>query len=316
MTALTTADLLTRVREKTDESNEESVSDATILRAVNEAQRNLVRISARSYDQMYMSHTDLTTDGTDALTIPEDAFDRRLEFLEVSLSDGVWRKLVKEKPSKVHNYRRNTTVSYPSAYTTKRENIMLLPKPKSGLTIRVWYTKRPGDMVTKQGRIIDFDSTTLTLDTLGSGITSDVDSLGAFFSIIDGSTGLTKGSYQASSVNTTTNIITLKTSSLDRTTVAGRTISTTMDTTVEKDDYVCGIAGTCVLELLSDYSDYLVAYAVVEVRRSLREDTSADYAHMKSLEQELETMWSGRDLDARVTNRNGHWSGRTRYRRR
>jgi hypothetical protein len=311
---LYSADLITRVREKIDESNTETVSDAFILRSLNEAQRTLVRTVARQYDQIFIDNTDLTTDGTAFLTIPEDAYDRRVEFIE--MNDGTaWKRLQKVKPGRITPFRLNTNNKWPVAYTTKQNKIQLLPTPTSGLTVKVWYTKRPGELVSSYGRIVDYDTGagTITLDSLSSSVSTDVDNLAAFINVIDGTTGLVKGSYQVASADTDTDIVTIKSSGLDRSTVAGKTISTSLSTDIEKDDYICSIGGTCVLELLADYSDYLIQYAVVGVRRSLREDTSADYAYLKDLERELETIWAGREQENKVTSKNPHW---VTYRRR
>ena len=309
------SDLITRVREKSDESNTESVSDSFILRSLNEGQRTLVRVVARQYDEIFIDYTDLTTDGTAFLTIPEAAYDRRVEFIEVN--DGnYWNRLQKVKPGRVTSYRTSTQAQRPGAYSTKQNKIQLLPTPASGLTMRVWYTKRPGSLVKSYGRVVDYSTAngTITLDNLSSDVSTDVDSLAAFINVIDGTTGLVKGSYQVASA--ASNVVTIKSSGLDRSTVAGLTISTSLTTDIEKDDYICSISGTCVLELLADYSDYLIQYAVVDVRRSLREDTSSDYAHLKDLERELETIWAGREQQNRVAAKNPHWVSTRSYRRR
>jgi hypothetical protein len=305
--ALFATDLLNRVREKTDESNTESVSDPFILRSLNEAQRSLVRIAARQYEQIFIEHTTLVTDGSNLLVIPEDAFDRRIEFVEVEVASGIWRKLDKEQSKRVGQYSSSVTSALAVAYSTKQNKIILLPTPASGKNVRVWYTRRPKQLVASYGRIIDIDTGagTITLESLSSSVSTDVDSLAAFINVVDATTGLVKGSYQVASA--ASNVVTIKAASLDRAAVAGQTISTTLASTIEVDDYICAINGTCVMELLADYSDYIIQYAVVDIRRALREDTTPDYAHLKDLEKELETIWSGRELGGRVTNRNPHW---------
>ena len=312
---LNVSDLIVRVREKTDEENTTTVADSTIIRSLNEAQRNLVRIAARQYDQIFITNTTLTSDSDGFATIPEDAFDRRLEFLEIEVGQGITRKLLREKPGRVPDYRTSTSFQYPYAYTTTQNKIQLLPAPSGPITITAWYTKRPGSLGTSQGRILSIGSSTLVVDAVGSSIGTGVDDLSAFVTVVDSTTGLPKGSYQLASVDSTTNTLTIKESSLDRTAVAGNTLSTTLDSTIEQDDYVCVVGTTAVLELLSDYSDYIIQSAVVDIRRGLREETNPDYSYLKDLERELETLWSGRDLDARVTRRNPHWGRRGRSRR-
>lgn len=313
---LTTTELITSVRDNTDEDEIADISDARILRALNRGARNLYNIVAKKFDQVYMESTPATTDGTNELDIPDDAYGRRIEFLELEISTGNRVRLKRVEPNKLHNYQTGASNNqYPSVYTTRGQKIYLGPTPISGLTIYIYYAKRPGTLVKPLGRIVDKTSSTVVeIDASNSSLSTDVDSLAAFVNVIDPETGQIKSSMQLSNVNSTT--LTFKSASLDRSTVYGNTISTSLASTVGIDDYICAIEGTCIMEFLADFSDYVTQYATVEIKRSLGLDTSADFAALKDYEGQVESMWVGREQDTQVAPRNPHWGRRFgKYRR-
>lgn len=311
---ITIDDLVNETRNQLDENNTESVSDVKIIRALNRAARNCYQIVAKQFDQLFMAEESFTTDGTNELIIPADAFGRRIEYITYVLNNRDVR-INKVNPAKMSQYSTVGT-QYPSAYTTRGNKIILGPTPLGGVVGTIHYMKKPATLVASEGRILSTTTTTITLDTVGSNLTVDVDDLSAFINVIDRDTGLSKGALQIQSIDTATSTLTFKTASLDRTEVYGTTILDVLPTGSDTDDYVCGIGGTCVLELISDYSDYLTQFAVVEIKRSLRLPTEADFSALKGLEKQVETIWAGRENDSTVTAKNPHWHRNRRLRRR
>jgi hypothetical protein len=115
-------------------------------------------------------------------------------------------------------------------------------------------------------------------------------------------------SLQVSAINTSTKIVTFKASSLTYSTLYGRTIATTVPTTVDSHDYVCAVQGTCVPDLPDACVDYLIQYAVYEIRRRMGEVVQDDAEALKVLEQDLERQWVGREASRQIVNRARHWS--------
>jgi hypothetical protein len=177
----------------------------------------------------------------------------------------------------------------------------------------VRYQIRPPDLVENQGRITSYDSgsTLLYVDTLGSDLTTSITSLQAFVNIIDGTTGLVKGTLQVSAIDTTAKKLTFKTSSLDRSVVFGQTVSTSLPTDIEQDDYVTIANGTCIPTLTRDYSDFIIQSAVLETLNRLGVPSQEAYARYKELEDDVLLMWTGRPSGTRVQSSSRHWNKRT-----
>jgi hypothetical protein len=310
---ITVDGLIEDTRQLLDEDNTESVSDGKILKQLNIAARSLYHTVAKQYDQMYMEKAAFTTDGTAFLDIPTDAFGRRVEF--ITYSNGFEQiRIEAVAPSKL---RRHSTIrsNYPSCYTTARNSIELFPIPGSGLTGYIHYMKKPSTLVKSMGRIVDATSSVLTLDSLGDDITTDVDTLGAFFNVVDPNTGLIKGTFQAAAIDSTANELTIKTTGLNRTSVYGSTIGTSLTDIASVDDYICVVGGTCVVEMLSDYADYISYMAMSLIKGSLRVPLSqVEMDTLAQLKQTAETLWSGRENDNKVTNKNPYFSRAATYR--
>lgn len=306
MQPITTTLLVNNVRDLLDEVNTESVSPEKILRQLNMAARDLYHTAAKQYDQMYMESASFVTDGSAFLTIPSMAFGRRIEFITY-LCGNEQVRIEATTPSKLRRLSINNA-RYPAAYTTSRDKIELYPIPGSGLTGNIHYMKKPATLVGVGGRIIDIAGDVLTIEGLDtSAISTSVDDLKAFFHIIDRDTGLAKGLLQVAAI--AGDELTIKTSSLSRASVYGIDVESTIPTTAAVDDYICPVGGTCVLEILSDYSDLVVYQAMALIKGSLRIPLSqVETDQLNSLKKTAETMWSGRENDRTVTNKNPHFA--------
>lgn len=313
--SLTVSEIITEVRDQLDEVNVLNVTDAQILAALNRGQRKGTNIIARRFDELFLTYDSsiTTTAGTQNYAIPTAAYGRRIE--KVELVDGnityEIRKISFHDSSK---FNSSSQVSRPYYYAQKKNEILLYPAPSGGRTIRVWYTDRPEELVTSQGRITAYSDNsgaadTVTLDSIGSDLTTDTtDGFNAYVNVIDYTTGDIKGTLQIAAINTTTKVVTFKYDQTNaRTTVLGRTVSNTLPTDISQDDYLCVITGTCVPEIPGAYTDYLTQYAVVEIRRRLGEDTSQEFAALKELELEIEKMWVGRESSHRIRKSSTHW---------
>jgi hypothetical protein len=82
----------------------------------------------------------------------------------------------------------------------------------------------------------------------------------------------------------------------------------TVPTDIVADDYLCNVRGTCVSELPEAYSDYLVEYAVCQIKRALGEASEQDFIALGALETELEKLWVGRESTSEVAMTSRRWS--------
>ena len=145
------------------------------------------------------------------------------------------------------------------------------------------------------------------MDSVGTNLNTSTTGFGAYANLIDYVTGDVKRTLQISALDSTSNQITFKTSGLTRSTVLGRTVSTTIGDDIEPDDFICLVTGSCVSELDEAYQDYLILFAVVEARRRFSEDVTQDLGALKDAESELEKMWVSREIQHRIRKANGYW---------
>jgi hypothetical protein len=312
--SLNVSELIDSVRDQLDEANTANVTDAQILKVLNRGQRKATNIIARKYDDLFVvpDSTTSTTAGTIEYDIPAKAMGRRIEKVELTTGDTTAWEIRRISFHDITRYESVSNVTRPYYYALRKNKLMIYPKPSGGLTIRIWYSQKPEDLVIPQGRITAItDSTTdiVTIDAVGADLTTDTsDGFDAYVNFIDYVTGEVKGTMQVSNVDSTNKQITLKSSGLTRSTVLGRTVATTIDTDVAVDDYVCIVTGTCVPEIPGAYTDYLTQFAVTDIKRRLGEDTAEEFAQLKELEEEIVRMWAGREASHRIRKSSTHWS--------
>ena len=313
--SLTIDDMIDMVRVQLDESSTTNINDTEIIQVLNRAQRNTANILARKNDDMFWTQVDTTLVSAQRnYTLPDEAYGERIEMVEVFVSDTPFqlKRITRKQAS---SYIGTAVTTRPSYYTLQKNEIHVFPTPSGGNTMRIHYTARPEPFVKVQGRItsINTSSNFILVDTLGSDISTSVSTVnsGGYVNFIDYNTGAVLGSGQVSAIDTTLNKINVKTSSLTRSTVLGKTVATSLPSTLAVDDYVCLITGTCIPEIPDAYQDYMIQYAVVELKRSFNEDTQADFAALKELEQEVEKVWVGRENHLRVKKTGGPWRNTT-----
>lgn len=306
---ITTDDLVNQVRDQIDESNEDDVSNADVLQALNRAQRRAANILVKQYEDMFITSTTLTSTGSDTFEIPEDAFGRRIDHIVVVQGSNEY-PLTRAKYRDLYKFTSSATVQVPSIYALRSRDFIVKPTPASGVSLKVWYSKAPETLVLSQGRItsVSVASSYALVDALGADLTTSTDALGAFVNIVDAQTGEIKVSLQTLALTSATKKIAFKTSGLTYATVYNRTIGVAIPTTVETNDYVCGIHGTCVPDFPDACLDYLVQYAVTEIRRRMGESVQDDAAMLKTLEAEMEAQWAGREQSNRVANKARSWT--------
>lgn len=326
---ITTDDLIDEVRSMLDEDNRSTVSDtADILPALNRAQNYAANILARHYESpMLRWKTVEAVTGQDEYDIPENAFEQRLEKVEVKVNNLFY-------PVKRVDYRDvslfetpSSTASVPYYYAVVNSRFRVLPKANATYPFRIWYLEEPPRLVKGQGRIniVNTAGNYVIVDSVGSDITTTSDNLNSYVNIIDAQTGKRKASYQIQ--NIAGNKITFKTSPT-RTQVLNTSIDTSMvtanllsnldadnqgaDVSIEADDFVCVIKGACVPFFKKPFSNFLVQYAIAEISRKLGGPADAERRVLADLEEQVERSWVGREQSLRVEKSSNHWNIPTR----
>ena len=318
---ITVDSLIDEVRSMLDEDNRESIRDAEdILPALNRAQNYAANILARHYESPMLAHEEVTTvTNQREYDIPENAFEQRLEKVEVQVNN-LFYPLTRISYRDISLYETQSTTSIPYYYVIVGNRYRILPTSNATYPLRVWYLKDPLRLVQKQGRINIVNTTDnyVILDNVGSDLTTEADNLDSYVNIIDGQTGLRKATLQVKNING--NRINFKTSPA-RSEVLNITIDTGLatsglvknqtanqpDVSINPDDFICLIHGTCVPFFKQPFSNFLVQYAIAELRRKLGGPADLELRVLKDLEEQVERSWVGREQSLRVTKKNNSW---------
>lgn len=314
-----TNDLISDVRSLLDEENNAAVDNATdILPALNRAQDVASNILARHYESPLMTYTTVTTNANQKeYPIPEDSFEERLEKIEASVN-GLYYPITRIDYRDVSLYETQGSTSIPYYYAIIGDKYRILPTSNGTYGLRVWYNQDPLPIVTPQGRITKVDTVNqfVTLDAVGTDLTTENDNLNSFVNIIDGQTGRYKGTFQIKTL--LNNRLTIKTIP-SRTTVYNQTVSTSLSglteprdsniaVTIDVDDLVCVAAGTCIPFFKKPFSNYLIQYAVADIRRKLGGPADLEERIKKDLETLVERSWVGQEAYIKVASKNTTWS--------
>lgn len=312
----TVDDLVADVRSMLDEENKDSVdTDLDILPALNRAQDFAANILARQYEEPLLTNTIISTvNNQQEYDIPEDAFEQRVEKVEVEVNN-LFYNVTRIDFRQISMYETQGATSIPYYYTIIGRKIRILPTTNGTYNLRIWYLQNPLPLVTEQGRITLVNETDqyVLVDTAGGDLTTEQDQLNSYINLVDGNTGVIKGSMQIKNIND--NKVTFKTSPT-RTSVLNRTINTDLGAltdssgqtvSVEPDDYLSVIKGTCIPYLQKPISNFLIQYAVAEIRRKLGGPADLEERILKKFEQQVERQWVGQEQNTRVTKRNDKW---------
>jgi hypothetical protein len=303
----TVNDAISDTQSLIDERNESTVDPVLdILPSLNRAQMFAFDIVARKYPDPLLVPTNYTLAyDTQEMDMPENIFEDRIEKLEF-FNNGYYYPCKRISYRDISEYEAPINIPFPNYYCIYGRTIRFLPKATGTFQLRIWAIREPEELVTSQGRIASVERAQnyITVEGIGSDLTTNSDELNNYANIIDGQTGEIKQSLQISSI--VGNRITFRTSPL-RTTVLNRTISTSISDEVNADDYICVIEGTCVPYFTFPIYNFLVQYASNEMRRKLEHQAQGDDQLREVFEKQIERSWVNRENTLRVRLKSKHW---------
>lgn len=315
MTAPVTAtDLIDQVRDQLDESNTETVSDSDVLQSLNRGQDYATDLMIRHYqDPLLAFSTTTTSSNADSYDMPEGIFEDRLQKVEM-IENGVAWEVKRISYRDVTYYESSARTVRPMYYYVVGKKFYLVPDTIGGKTMRFWYLKDVEPLVEPQGRITSINTSDnyIILDSIGSDLTTVSDELKNYVNLVDAQTSNIKSSHQIQSIDSSANKITFK-STPDRSSVRNRSITGTISSEVEVDDYICLSSGNCVPYLVKPLSNYVIQYAVLELKRKLGEPTQAEERALQKLADQVESTWSAREHKKRVKKRSKNWQNLFRW---
>lgn len=292
-----------------------SASDELILRLLNTAQEEAAQLLGRHYCEPLLTYVEYTImPGTRDYPVPEDCFEERIlkcECYQNTVTPPFPMLRTGFNEDLASAYSGNTVSMLPEAWmqigTTR--SVRVFPTPIGGAKLRMWYMKKPDDLVTSEGRIKSIvNDTTLEVDTFGTLISNDVDADGSHLSIIDGQTGFIKAILEVASVNTAAATLTFSTNPLVNK-IEGVPVGTPSFLTVNSDvkynidigDYLCLAPYTCIPVIRQPVINFIKQYAVALVQTNLGADHDVANKALDKMQKFVESMDSGKQNHYRVT---------------
>lgn len=308
MRRLIVDDLISECRSLLDEDNTVSVNDERdILPALNRAQDTVVNILTRKYNDPFIAHKTLQPISRQSeYDLPEDAFEERLEKVEVERL-GLFYEVKRIDFRDLSAYENSNQQNIPYYYCIVGSKVRLVPQPTGTYPLRLWYVKEPDSLVKSQGRITLLNTTSnyLVVDNIGSDLTTNMDDLNSYVNIIHGPSGEVKQSLQIQSIQGSK--ITFK-SAPTRTSVLGKTITGALSTDIVQDDLVCVVSGSCVPRFKKAIANYLIQFAVADIVRKLGGSVEIEEKVKADFEKMVEKQDKGRETSTRVHKVNRNWA--------
>lgn len=318
----TVQNLVDEIRSQIDEVNTDSVDTIKdILPTLNRAQDYAFDTLSRLYPEPIIQYATLPLiSGQSDYDMPEYVFEDRVEKLEIAVPSGsttapgprgTFREIQRVSYRDISNYESASLTNVPYYYCIFSRKIRFVPTPTGTYNARMWYLKSPEQLVLPQGRITIVNKTQnyLIVDAAGSSLTTESDDLNSYVNVVDGQSGELKGTLQIQSISGEK--ITFRTTP-QRTTVVNRTVSSMADLTIEQDDYLAEINGTCVPYYGRPTSNFLVQFTVAEIVRKLGGQSDTEEKILEKFEKQVERTWVGRETQLRVKKRSQNWGVPTR----
>ena len=316
MRSNTTRNILAQIRSLLDENNEAEISDELdLLPALNRGFDDALDILSRKYpDSLIAPLTVPIVPGQTLYDIPNDAYQERLEKVEAFVN-GFYTEIKRIAYNDITAYDVPSSGT-PYYYAVMGRQYKLAPPPRNINGIRIWYIPERGPLVPEYGRITVINTSNtnnyiqLTDIADSAQVSSDIESLKSYVNVIDNRTGLIKATLQIQSVEGSRLIFKANPS---RTSVQGRTVVGALPATVERDDYICPVDGTCIPPMKSPLTNFLISYTVADIKAiKLDGDPQVVIKMLDKFEQRVERTWVRREQELRVGKASRIWGPRAR----
>jgi hypothetical protein len=320
MLGTVSTDLLRKVRAKIREKNSNSVTDQDVYDELNRGYDYAMDVLSRYYPDVLVGPPREITISGDTAVLPEDIFEDRIMKVDVRINNSTdLRELERISYRNSTDLQNVTNNNQPDAYVINRRTIRFIPPPNSNNTYLIYFAEQVEEIVPDQGRITDTSlvasSNKISLDSIGSDLSTATTDNKNYANIVDGQTGEIKATIKIVAIDSTNNTITFASSVTD-TKVLNRDINTslTVGTDIDKNDRVCLIHGSSVLYYPKPTRNMIVQFAVTEIRRSLGADVGSEERALKRMEDQVKRTWAGRETSLRIKRRNRIWKrGMVRY---
>lgn len=309
----TVDNLVAETRSMLDEANVDSIDTNTdILPALNRAQDYAFDVLARKYPEPILTYSYMNlSSGVAEYSIAEDVFEDRILKVEIRIPSGSgndqFREIQRVSYNDMSEYETPGLSNMPYYYCIFGRTIRLSSAPTGNYGVRIWYLRNPEKLVLPQGRItiVNTASNYVIVDQAGSDLTTESDQLGSYVNLIDGQTGVIKGSLQIQILQD--NKLAFRAVPL-RSTVLNREIAGSITgLAVNADDYVCNVAGIAVPYYGQPTCNFMIQYAVSELTRKLGGNGQEQEQVLEKFEKQVERTWVKRENTTRIKKRSKIW---------
>ena len=308
-------DIVNEIRSLTDEENTIQLeTDLDILPSLNRGQEKAYQILSRVHQDPIKTYQEVSVTSKE-YTLPENIWEDKIVRLEWFSSYTAIQPCDRVDLSLLASYdNRLRLVPAPSMYTVFGRTVRFNGTPDGTQTLRIWYLREIDPLVVSDGRITNIDEANNKIYVADVNSDFDPSELTSFVNLIDGQTGLVKGTMEIKSWNGSDTVVFRTVPS--RTKVFNRTIDTDISTlSIESDDYICSVKGTCVLQFFDAVHSFIVQYTTAEMKRKLGFSYDVDQKLIQDFEEDLRRTYQGRPRNLRISNTNPNWitSGRRRF---
>jgi len=303
-------DLIQQVRDVTDEDNAEDVSDAFIIRMLNRAQQDLVSEITRKYNPQFMSEVVLTAkdfaaDSSGVARVADlskymSSVAFKINSVDSRIGDA-WTPVRQVPFSHTLALDTKTGTSLPVIYSMQGNRLYVYPNVDTLVQLRIRYQMRPPKLVATEGRIVDWEANTITLNKAPSSVSDSEDDLLNYINIIDQFTGQVKATLKILEIED--NKLTVYLEDEDnpiRSSIFGLPVSAAIPEDISSEDLVCHAAGTCIPFLVSDLTNYHVEIAAFHVKRALGTVDTPDFQERDRVIERVSKLWSGRENTMKI----------------
>jgi hypothetical protein len=309
--ALTVNEMVTQVREGSDETNLGSISNDFIVSALNRALEYAADALVRSYPEPLITYDIIPlVPGQKIYTMPEGIFEDRVEKVEVFYNVG-FLDLVRLSYRELALVERTTQTARPYNYALFGRYMQVLPTPSSTFQLRIWYVKEPETIVPQKYRVLASSATTsVAIDPTVTQLTManpDTSVYASYLNVIDKDTGIVKGTVQVDSVSSST--LTIKPVP-ERAEVHNKTVAGSFPTDMADGDWLCDATGSCVPELRQPFLNFAIEYAIAKIRHKFAENSKQEREMLDQFEKQVVRTWVKREQSSRIKNRNRRYLSR------
>jgi len=293
-----------------------AVSDELILMLLNRSQDEAAQLLARHYVEPILTYEDIPLTTEQDYELPEDCFEERVlkvEYMYHPNSAPYKMDRVDFDSDEASSYSNASTGQIPDIWMQigSIRSIRVFPAPVGGGYLRMWYAKKPADLVKSQGRIkAVVNATTVELDMIGEDVTANQDEDGAHLCIIDGQTGAVKAILEVASVSEPTNTVVFNLTPITSQ-IEGIPVQSCPDLTAHdyRGDYLCLAPFTCIPVIRNPVLNYIKQYAIALVQTNLGAEHEIAYKAMRDMQDFVKSMDTGKQTHRRVKMKSDAYGG-------